>query len=212
MKHLVLFIFIVIFMFSDCTVDPDANDVNLDEGTVSILYGSDDPTTYPPDDPPATNPPSGSRSALLNLNISGTSDPETESATLYINKVEIENLTTELWETVYIGSEELVITNNETKHIVVFPGQYFDPGEYGQIRIYLDDRNRIKVNSKVMKLNINSGIIEKGLKLAGGFSLIEGCLTIITIECDLDRYTFKNRHKYRLKPVVKITSTKLQEY
>lgn len=212
MKHSVLFIFIIIFMFSDCTVDPDANNVNLDEGTVSILYDSDDPTTYPTDDPPVTPLPSNSRSALLNLNISGSSDPETESATLYINKVEIENLTTEMWETVYIGSEELRITNNETKHIVLFPGQYFDPGEYGQIRIYLDDRNRITVSSENMKLNMNSGIIETGLKLAGGFSLIDGYLTIITIECDLNRYTYRNRHKYRLKPVVKITNTKLQEY
>lgn len=212
MKHLVLFIFIAIFMFSDCTVDPDANNVNLDDETVSILDGSDDPTTYPTDDPPATNPPSGSRSALLNINISGSTDPETESATLYINKIEIENVTTEVWETVFIGSEKLVITNLDTKNIVLFPGQYFDPGEYGQIRIYIDDRNEITVNSETMKLHINSGIIEKGLKLAGGFNLIEGCITIITIECDLNRYTFKNKHKYRVKPVVKITSTKLEEY
>jgi len=157
--------------------------------------------------------------STLSIGITDAPIDDAKAVNITITKIEISTSTEDAgWEVYYEETEaEPAETINLLEFskgkVFKFDSKDFDPGEYGQIRLYLsttsEDNTITLLTDVVHNLDINSGIQNNGLKLVSGFTIKEGVSTELTIDFDVRKsIVVKNPNAnpplYSLKPTIKL--------
>lgn len=115
------------------------------------------------------------------------------------------------WITYFEGSQSINLLDFQNGAIFNFPQVELELGEYGQIRLFLsaeDGDNTIVIDEETHNLEYNAGVANTGLKLVGGFSLVNGVDTTLTIDFDARKSIVvkggQNNPSYNLKPTIKL--------
>jgi len=157
--------------------------------------------------------------STLTLGITDAPIDDAKAVNITVTKIEISTSTEDAgWEVYY---EETEAEPAETINLLEFSkgkvfklaSKDFDPGVYGQIRLYLStiaENNSITLlDDTVHNLGINPGIRNNGVKLVSGFTIKEGVSTELTIDFDVRKsIVVKNPNAnpplYSLKPTIKL--------
>jgi len=157
--------------------------------------------------------------STLSIGITDAPIDGAKAVNITITKIEISTSTEDTgWEVYY---EETEAEPAETINLLEFSkgrvfkldSKDFEPGEYGQIRLYLsttpEDNSITLLDDTVHNLDINSGIRNNGVKLVSGFTIKEGVSTELTIDFDVRKsIVVKNPNAnpplYSLKPTIKL--------
>lgn len=115
------------------------------------------------------------------------------------------------WITYFEGSQSLNLLDFQNGEVFSFPQVELGLGDYGQIRLFLsaeDGDNTIVIDGETHNLSYNAGVTNTGLKLVGGFSLVEGVDTALTIDFDARKSIVvtgnPSNPSYNLKPTIKL--------
>jgi len=157
--------------------------------------------------------------STLSIGITDAPIDEAKAVNITIIKIEISTSTEDAgWEVYYEETEAepaetIDLLEFSKGKVFKFDSKDFDPGEYGQIRLYLsttaEDNSITLLDDTLHNLDINSGIQNNGLKLVSGFTVKEGVSTELTIDFDVRKsIVVKNPNAnpplYSLKPTIKL--------
>lgn len=160
--------------------------------------------------------PSADGKTYLALSISDAPIDEAKAVNIAIRKIELIREDTgfiDFWDaTSDVNEKEINLLDFRYGNSLMLDKQEIEPGIYGQIRLYLSaipSKNTITLmDETVHELDINSGIINNGLKLVSGFEIKEGMQTSMTIDFDVRKSIVvkggKKNPRYALKPTVKL--------
>jgi len=157
--------------------------------------------------------------STLSIGITDAPIDDAKAVNITITKIEISTSTEDTgWEVYYEETEAdpaetIDLLEFSKGKVFKFDSKDFEPGEYGQIRLYLSttakDNSITLLDDMVHNLEINSGIKNNGLKLVSGFTIKEGVSTELTIDFDVRKSIVvkkpnANPPVYSLKPTIKL--------